>query len=310
MTLRVQKDLCVGVATHTGKVRTANEDDYLILLPGSPERVTRLGRLLVIADGMGGAVGGAAASRAAVRALAAGHVESAADPAGRMREGFVRACREVYDLSRESPALRDMGTTLTALNLCRERFVVGHVGDSRCLLLRGDELAQLTTDHAVRETLQHLTRCVGAGRVSEEADIVQGAIEPGDIFALVTDGIWSAVPEAEIAACLRQRQPQAAAVELVARANEAGGRDNATVVVVVVDSIEPVAAAVDMELPAVEIYQSSPLPLPARDLRVPRWPWLLLALSGLLCALALLEGVYEIDVVSWLVSRLRAVWPG
>jgi len=309
MTLKVQCDLRVGVATHTGKVRTTNEDDYLVLLPGSQDRIARIGRVLVVADGMGGAVGGAEASRAAVRALAAGLVESGAAPAERMREGFARACREVYDLSRESPALRDMGTTLTALDLLGGRFVVGHVGDTRCLLLRGDELAQLTTDHAVRDTLQHLTRCIGAGRASEEVDVVQGMVEVGDVFALITDGVWSAVPEPEIVASLRHRDPQEAATELVRKANQGGGRDNATALVVVIDSVEPVTAAVDVELPAAEIDQASRLPPPARDLRAPRWPWLLLALSGVLGTLALLEAVYDIDVVTWVASGLRALWP-
>jgi protein phosphatase len=309
MTLRVQSDLRLGVATHTGLVRATNEDDYLLLVPEDPDRLERLGRLFVVADGMGGAVGGADASRAAVRALAAAHLEDGGAPGERMAAGFARACRDVFELSRESPALRDMGTTLTALCLLPGRFVIGHVGDTRCLHLRS-ALTQLTTDHAVRDSVQHLTRCIGAGRAAEEAEIVEGEVQPGDVFVLLSDGAWSAVAPVEIERLLRAEAPAQAAADIVRLANEAGGRDNATVVVVEVVRTDGVGQIVATELVAEETARASVLPLAARRLRPARWPWLVLAVAVLLGGMALLKGMWGIDVAGKLAGLARRVLGG
>src|SRR5262249_27794675 len=161
-------------------------DDYLVLAPHDPEVVRRIGRLVAVADGMGGAMGGAEASRAALRALAAEFLTppSAGTVApAHMRAGFAAACRRVLELARESPALAGMGTTLTAVHLCGERMVVGHVGDSRCYRLRDGRFEQLTTDHAVRGE-NRLTRCIGAGRDHEDVDVAEHDLRPGDRLLL------------------------------------------------------------------------------------------------------------------------------
>jgi protein phosphatase len=307
MTLKVHRDLRVGVATHTGLVRATNEDDYLLLVPEDAERVAERGRLFVVADGMGGSIGGADASRAAVRALAAAHLEDGGEPRDRMIAGFARACRDVFELSRESPALRDMGTTLTALCLRGQRFVLGHVGDTRCLRLRG-ELAQLTTDHAVRGAVQHLTRCIGAGRAAEEAEIVEGDVQAGDVFVLLSDGAWSAVSPVQVERLLRSAEPEHAAAEIVRLANEAGGRDNATVVIVQVLRNGAPGEAVAVELAAEEAARPGAVPLRAAGrLQPARWPWAAVVLAGALGVLALLKGVLGIDVVARLAAFARAL---
>ena len=136
----------VGVATHTGRVRRTNEDDFLLCAPPTDAEMARGGWVVAIADGMGGAAGGAEASRTAGRAAvrpflgAPDSNGNGTPPLARMIEGFRSAATEVYTLSQENPNLRGMGTTLTVVNLLTDRMVLGHVGDTRCLLLRNGQL--------------------------------------------------------------------------------------------------------------------------------------------------------------------------
>lgn len=306
--MRHFQNIEVGVATHTGMVRSANEDDYLIYVPQDRDRLRDSGCLFVVADGMGGARGGAEASRAAVRALAGtfvqnGEVDDDKSMTNRMQAGFAAANRQVFELSRESPSLRDMGTTLTAANLNGSRLVLGHVGDSRCLLLRNGQLAQLTKDHAVRSPENYLTRCVGAGQERVEADVTHHRLQVGDRVLLVTDGLWSTVGEAELTRIARTTRPQAAAEELVRRANLNGGPDNSTAVIVHVRSVDGHAGEMQsVDLPAEEVSQPSSLRAPEGTLLAPRWPWLLMAASLLLVAVAAAKIVFDVDVLD-LASR-------
>lgn len=272
----------VGVDTHTGRVRTANEDDYLVLAPataaGEPTRL-----LLVVADGMGGVTGGAEASRAAVRALSAAFLSGTVDGDARARleEGFARACAHVAEMSREHPRLRDMGTTLTALHLTGDRAVLGHVGDSRCYRWRRGEAAEaLTVDHAVRGVEHRLTRCVGGGRDTEEVDVHEFEVRPGDTFLLATDGLWDQVSEAEIGDALAQRDVQTGAEALVRAALARGGPDNCTALIVRAHAPSDAGGRVrPVDLPPRETPRALSLDGPLPDLRAPRWPWAVLVLA-------------------------------
>ncbi len=281
----IRDDIEVGVATHTGPVRGANEDDFVVLEPTELAQLQQRGRLFVIADGMGGVAGGAEASRIAVRGLTGSFLQ---DEAGtlveRMSKGFDAAAREVHRASLSSPQLADMGTTMTAIGYHGGLLVVGHVGDSRCVRLRDGAFEQLTEDHAVEEPRHLLTRCVGAGRDSEEVDIQELRPEPGDTFALLTDGVWGRLDDDALATLLRMSSVQTAAERLVADAIEAGGTDNATAVVVRIAHVGDFGSPREVDLPTEE----SSLRLAARELvvRPPRWPWVLLALSSLIAAFA------------------------
>lgn len=287
--MKAYGDLGIGVATHTGCVRRTNEDDFLILMLEDVDFLARRGRLVALADGMGGVTGGAEASRAAIRAVSEAFLADEPmpeDPAQRMREGFARACRRVCALSRESPSLRGMGTTLTVLNLVKQRVVLGHVGDSRCYLLRGDRMDRLTEDHALRGRENRLTRCVGGGRETEEADIVELDVQPGDRFLLVTDGLWDAVSDEEMQRALFL-PPQTAADELVRLANSRGGPDNSTAIVVHIGpSPGQLEHLRELDLPTQEARQTPVLPSRGARLHAPRWPWLVLLLSAALAGLA------------------------
>jgi protein phosphatase len=294
--------LDVGVATHTGQRRNANEDDYLLVAP--PKEAATTGELFAVADGIGGAPGGAEASRAALRALGAAFVAApqvAADE--RMRAGFRAAAARVFELSREVPALRDMGTTLTAVNVLGDTAVVGHVGDSRALLVRRGEVHHLTTDHAVRHPDNYLTRCIGGGQPSEDPDIAQVVLESGDALVLLTDGVWSTVADEQVAQVLARTPAQAAATRLVDLANAAGGPDNATALVVGLRA-EQALPPRDVALPREEAPPAADFSGVSRRLRPPRWPWFVLALAALGILAGVLRWLGWFDAVAW----LRANW--
>lgn len=292
--MKVPPWLTVGVCSHPGRVRRTNEDDYLLgAVPGSGEL------LAAIADGMGGLAGGAEASRIALRSLGSvvldgptpGPVEE------RLRMGCWAARDRVLDAAAAVPALRDMGTTLTALLLRPDTATIAHVGDTRVYRLRAGRLEQLTTDHAVQRPDNLLTRCIGAGQSDVEPDLRRESLSAGDRFVLVSDGVWSVLDDAAFAALLARSPVQQAAEALVLAAIAAGGPDNATALVVEVGQ-QPGAAgpAVERDLPRHERPEDQALwPAPG-SLRPPVWPWWLLAVATLVlgdagCRLAGGEGV-------------------
>jgi len=282
----------IGVATHTGWVRVNNEDDFLVASAPVGERPFVV---CAIADGMGGAAGGAEASRLGLRALAAALLDGPGGPLDerpvpqRIEAGFAAAAARVHEEAETVPALRGMGTTMSALCLQDGTAHLGHVGDTRIYRWRDGSLEQLTTDHAVREPHNLLTRCVGGGHATCEADRFHVTLRAGDRFLLATDGVWAAVPPAALAKLVGRGEPQAAADALVAQALRAGGNDNATVVVVdVVDpALEHEQRAVD--LPRDERPGTRQLWARAASLRSSPWPFVLWGIALVLLAIAALQ---------------------
>ena len=226
-----------ATATHQGKVRQNNED---AVFPNSSGESGDFA-VLMVADGMGGHVAGEVASRLAVNAAAS----SEADAGDRVAAGN-RAIRE--EVARE-PSLEGMGTTMTLVTLHDDgvaRF--GHVGDSRAYLLRDSDLSQLTRDHTVaaeyvasgqisaEEASAHpqrhmLTRTLGLTRFVN-VDEVELSLEDGDRLLLCSDGLTEMVSDHDIGNTLGSGTAEEVAWELVDLANEAGGVDNITVVVI------------------------------------------------------------------------------
>ena len=229
--------------TDVGRRRDNNQDQLL---------VDDQQDIYAIADGMGGHAAGEVASRIAIQALA----ESINDrPEGltpeqilvtSFNEGNRRICESV--LARAE--WRGMGTTIVAILRRNERAFIAHVGDSRCYLLRDNELSLLTEDHSwvgeqVRlglltedEAAHHpmrniVTRAMG-NRLELEVDVSDHDIREGDRFLLCSDGLNSMIEDTEIAELLRthHNEPEAACRALVEAANRSGGDDNITVVVV------------------------------------------------------------------------------
>jgi PPM family protein phosphatase len=223
--------------SHQGMIRSNNEDSLFPEASGESEGP----KTLMVADGMGGAVGGEVASRLAVNAAASVELS----PADRVAAGN-RAIRE--EVARE-PALEGMGTTMTLVTVTPEGEAhFAHVGDSRAYLLRGSRLVQVTEDHTVaadllargqltqEEATNHpqkhmLTRVVGLTRflnVDEETI----ALQPGDRILLCSDGLVDMVSEPDILEALTGRTPEESTWELIDMANAAGGSDNISVIVI------------------------------------------------------------------------------
>ena len=225
-----------------GKKRPRNEDSFLLLPDHS---------LFAVADGMGGYHGGQVASTLAVETLKQAfdqtsfedEFQSDAPIPRRGRElatALVKANRAVFQAAQADPALSEMGTTMVAARFSpdKRRVYIAHVGDSRCYRLRGSALRQLTTDHTMRHLglegprANDLFRAVGIEQ-NVTIDLVVDIPHPEDIYLLCSDGLPKMVKDESIAEALRSETDLEAAVyRLIELANDAGGRDNVTVVLV------------------------------------------------------------------------------
>ena len=230
--------------SHPGCVRPDNEDSVGAFAPSEPEE---RGPLFVVCDGMGGHAAGEVASRMAVQAvLETWTTGSSAQPHQLLRSAVRAANTAVFaaSLDRET---RGMGTTLTSLAFVDGESIIGHVGDSRCYLVRDRQCSQLTADHSrvgemlrmrliTQEQAAHhparsqLTRSLG-GEPGVQVDIVRNPVAPSDTFVLCSDGLWDLVSMPEIAE-VTLSAPGVAGDELIARALERGAPDNVTVIVV------------------------------------------------------------------------------
>lgn len=243
----------VGAATDVGRVRSNNQDSNLVAT-----------NLYAVADGMGGHQGGEVASAIAVDTLKDAVTEPTAES---LIEGVKLANRTIFERQADAPELRGMGTTLCAVALVEtaddtEEILVVNVGDSRVYRFRDDELTQITRDHSLVEDLRRegrltdaeaavhphrnvLTRALG---IDTNVVVDDFRLEPqrDDRFLLCSDGLFNEVSEDRIAATLRRlADPDDAASELVRLANENGGRDNITCVIVDIADGAPAAPPPD-----------------------------------------------------------------
>jgi protein phosphatase len=233
--------------SHTGRQRRANEDAMYARSP-----------LFAVADGMGGAQAGEIASRIAVESLGAAAVpESAAER--RLAEVVQEANERIHAVSREDQSRAGMGTTLTVLLVGADEVTIAHVGDSRAYRLRGAALERLTDDHSLVEEYRRLgrltdeeaenhpqrsiiTRALGPeGHVEVDTQTLRG--RDGDVFLICSDGLTTMLKEAHIAETLRSSPSlRAAGEQLIDAANDAGGRDNITVILVRLEDVDGGAA--------------------------------------------------------------------
>lgn len=235
-------------ATDVGRQRSRNEDGYLV----SVERA-----LFAVADGMGGHAAGDVASRTAIETvdrLIDGPPDVGRGADHRIAE-LVEAARAanlaILDDAAREPERAGMGTTLTVFGVFpeeRSRLIV-HVGDSRAYLLRDGALSQLTTDHtwvqrqvelgklSPRRARVHpyssvLTNALGVPE-DERIDALSGEILEGDLYLLCTDGLTTVLEDEAIESLLKSEADLAScARELIDAANQAGGPDNITVVLI------------------------------------------------------------------------------
>jgi serine/threonine protein phosphatase PrpC len=236
--------------TDTGRQRDANEDAYFAKSP-----------VFAVADGMGGAQAGEVASRLAAESFDAVQRGTEA-PEAYLRAITKTANARIHRLAESDSSRSGMGTTFTAALLEGDEVGFAHVGDSRAYLFRDSELKLLTSDHSLVEELRRqgrltdeqaedhpqrsiITRALGPER-DVEVDTMTYRARPGDVYLLASDGLTTMIKENRIAEILEETDSLDEAVDtLVAEANEAGGRDNITVVAFRVDDEEVPAEAED-----------------------------------------------------------------
>lgn len=243
--------------TDVGRIRSINQDSYL---------VDEAQALFIVADGMGGHAGGEIASKLCVKEISEyiknnideiknervdASEDSTVDHQTEVGEMLSRAINsastQIYERALEDPSLKGMGTTATLLKIIGNTGFFAHVGDSRLYLFRAGYIYQLTNDHSLvseqvragiiseEEAELHqlrnvITRSVGY-QEQEDVDTSHIAIEKGDVYLLCSDGLYGKVDDTEIAAKMAEASKHAVH-DLVNLANERGGEDNITALMV------------------------------------------------------------------------------
>ncbi len=240
--------LRVGQASATGSVRTRNEDAVLCE-PLEAAHVARRGLLCAVADGMGGHANGEVASALAVQTARDTYYSADADSVdSALRQALETANREVLRAGADASGRDQMGSTMTAAVIAGESVVVGHVGDTRCYLFSNSGIEQLTRDHSwvaeevaagaltPEEARGHprrniITRALGLDP-DVAVDVYRASLAGSAGLVLCSDGLYGVVDDGEILAHVTRLDPQAAVDALVALADERGGPDNISAVVV------------------------------------------------------------------------------
>jgi PPM family protein phosphatase len=243
-----------GACTDVGRARENNEDSF---------RVASDIGLFVLSDGMGGQSSGEVASRLATDTVIAHCREAYANPSlpligqtldgvseagNRLASAIRLANSAVHDVSQEHDNLRGMGATVVAVMLSEERVSIAHAGDSRVYRFRNGKLERLTQDHSFIEeqvrrglmtpqeasssTLQNvLMRAVGVD-VEIDVEVNEELFADDDVLLLCSDGLTKELSDAQIANVLAENEdPEMTAEQLIDLANQAGGSDNVTAIV-------------------------------------------------------------------------------
>jgi serine/threonine protein phosphatase PrpC len=239
-----------GAASHVGLVRSENQDMYGLFPSGFKGDLEPKGRLFVLADGMGGHNGGRFASELAVKTIGEVYFSARSQ---KVQESLVKAMQTanaaVHTASIQDPALVGMGTTCVALVVRGLSVYVAHIGDSRAYRIKGEGIHQITDDHSVaaelyrrgmisaEEAKNHrersvLYRALGTGKEVEIDVQPEHVVRDEEWFVLCSDGLSNMVSDSEINRIVKAQPPEWACDELIALANERGGNDNITVVVV------------------------------------------------------------------------------
>lgn len=235
--------------TDQGLKRKRNEDTFVLM---------DVEGVYAIADGMGGHGGGAVASKIATDTIRRVFEEGSfpgkphkelPKRGSELARAIYAANMAIFKESKTDQELSGMGTTIVAARFSprKQRMYIGHVGDSRCYRLRKGELRQMTTDHTMEllgvtgQGKEHLSRAVGVAD-NLKVDVLLGKPSPEDVYLLCSDGLNKMVKDDLIRDVLLQYTELDKAVDrLIAAANEKGGKDNITVILIKV--LDPVAAA-------------------------------------------------------------------
>lgn len=235
--------------TDIGRKRIAegNQDTIKVVYGGSEKR---LSPLLIVADGMGGHVGGAIASQEVVAAASEKYVQAAEgmETQAVLNECIQAAYQAVCARAEQEPDMASMGSTAVMAVIKDGKVTVANVGDSRAYLIHGHAMQQISYDHSVvaeqvragliteLEARRHpqrnrLTLSISPLRKDIKPYIYETNFEEGDILILCTDGLWGVVPEAILHGVAAELPPKEAAAKLIELANSNGGPDNISVII-------------------------------------------------------------------------------
>jgi protein phosphatase len=261
-------------ASDLGRQRQGNEDNLFVRAP-----------LFVVADGMGGAQAGEVASQMAVDSFDSDMPQG--DPAAGLVKVIESANRAIHDRSRTDSKTTGMGATVTAAYVGESNVTVAHVGDSRAYMLRGGDLIRLTRDHSLvgelvlrgklteEQAEMHpqrsvITRALGS-EPDVEVDVHVYQARAGDVFMLNSDGLTSMVPDERVKQILAGAGSlDQAGRELINAANDAGGKDNITVILFRLEDVDGAQAPGDTgETTQYETWEGESVPEPRQGVTRP-----------------------------------------
>ena len=249
----------LGAFTDTGKVRSNNEDSILAIeLSTSFESKPRSSILCAVADGVGGSQKGEIASRIALQTLAENSAKlllgSSHEEIGGAFKSAIEAVNEaVLKYGTEHPESEGLATTIVASLIDSDTAWIAHAGDSRAYLMNEAQIKQLTRDDSeVQEAVDageitpeqarnhpsrnFITKALG-GALDIEVSVSSFPLAPGDRVLLCSDGLWEPLRDSDIQkVTLESSNPQTACEKLVSLANERGGKDNSSVIIIEIEA--------------------------------------------------------------------------
>lgn len=242
----------IKAESDTGRSRKENQDHFGYYIPKG-KKIHKKGMIMTVADGMGGHTGGKTASELAVKILLSEYYK---DPRGipdSLESSFIKANQGVFDKSKDEN-FHGMGTTLTSVVLKSNEMYFAHVGDSRGYLIRDNEIQQFTEDHSYVQSLikagvitedearthperNKITRAIGINeKLKVDVSETPRILKTGDYLLLCSDGLHGVVLEDEILnTFMTFKEPDLICRKLIEMANDQGGPDNITALIVKID---------------------------------------------------------------------------
>ena len=226
----------IACKSDIGRVRDKDEDSIIVLRIGSIHESRESWKLiLILGDGMGGPPAGEVASYLGTRILAKFLMTELLSAikeinySSALESGIKKANKEIFDYAMRTPQYRGMGTTLVAAILDNEKLYVGNVGDSRLYIINEEEIKQITEDHTTGAVLTRVVGCFP----DVEVDLTELTLKKEDIILMCCDGLTDMVEDNEIQRIvLESKTVEDACNNLVHLANEMGGMDNISLILV------------------------------------------------------------------------------
>jgi len=264
-------EIRVSVATNPGCVRAENQDAAIFSRPADDRALATHGVIALVADGMGGCNGGEVASSMACEKIPKAYFAGNGPTPAALRAAFETANAEIYQAAQAQPGLRGMGTTAVAFAITSSHGWLAYVGDSRLYLVRRGQIYRMSEDHSVVFEMVHRGLLTAEeARNHEDRNVLSRAlgsrpqvevscwdepfpIQPGDRYLLCSDGLHDLVTDQTMLDLARSGELSVATANLVRTANENGGHDNISVILLEAVDGEPLRST----------------PAPTREYRLP-----------------------------------------